>query len=146
MCFLAQYVWQYLLEWLMSQFVPLFHSCRGARDFSLSNRGQFSLLMPTLRNKDVSFSFAYYGCLNTGSPSSKYKHRRTSTLLHNIRNTLYKDLYGKKPIVFVTYENERISIKNSLPCIKCVLRHSSVVHGPIYGRFMGCTVNCFLSI
>ena len=35
----------------MSQFVPLFHSCRGARDFSLSNRGQFSLLMPTLRNK-----------------------------------------------------------------------------------------------
>ena len=30
---------------------------------------------------------------------------------------------GKKPIVSFTYENERISIKNSLPCIKCVLRH-----------------------
>ena len=48
---------------------------------------------------------------------------------------------GKEPIVSVTYENERISIKNSLPYIKCVLRLSCVVHGPIYGRFMGCTVN-----
>ena len=47
---------------------------------------------------------------------------------------------GKKPIVSVTYENERISIKNSLPYLKCVLRLSCVVHGPIYGRFMGCSV------
>ena len=44
---------------------------------------------------------------------------------------------GKKPIVSVTYENERISIKNSLPYLKCVLRLSWVVHGSIYGRFMG---------
>ena len=44
---------------------------------------------------------------------------------------------GKKPIVSVTYENEGISIKNSLPYLKCVLRLSRVVHGPIYGRFMG---------
>ena len=44
---------------------------------------------------------------------------------------------GKKPIVSVTYENERISIKNSLPYLKCVLRLSCVVHRPIYGRFMG---------
>ena len=44
---------------------------------------------------------------------------------------------GEKPIVSVTYENERISIKNSLPYLKCVLRLSCVVHGPIYGRFMG---------
>ena len=43
---------------------------------------------------------------------------------------------GKKPIVSVTYENERLSIKNSLPYLKCVLRLSCVVHGPIYGRFM----------
>ena len=43
---------------------------------------------------------------------------------------------GKKPIVSVTYENERMSIKNSLPYLKCVLRLSCVVHGPIYGRFM----------
>ena len=28
---------------------------------------------------------------------------------------------GKKPIVSVTYENERISIKNSSRCLKCVL-------------------------
>ena len=44
---------------------------------------------------------------------------------------------GKKRIVSVTYENERISIKNSLPYLKCVLRLSCVVHGPIYGRFVG---------
>ena len=42
---------------------------------------------------------------------------------------------GKKPIVSVTYENERISIKNTLPCIKCVLRLSCVVHGSIYGLY-----------
>ena len=52
----------------------------------------------------------------------------------------------KKPIVSVTDENERISIINSLPYISCVLRFSCVVHGPIYGRLMGCTVNGFLSI
>ena len=56
---------------------------------------------------------------------------------------------GKKPIISVTYENERISIKkkNSLPCIKCVLHLSCVVHGPMYGRFIGCTqVNGFPSL
>ena len=45
-----------------------------------------------------------------------------------------------QPIVSVTYENERISIKISLPYSKCVLRLSCVVHGPIYGRFKGCDV------
>ena len=44
---------------------------------------------------------------------------------------------GKKPIVSVTYENERISIKNSLPYLKGVLRLSCVVHGSIFGRFEG---------
>ena len=56
---------------------------------------------------------------------------------------------GKKPIISVTYENERISIKkkNSLPCIKCVLHLSCVVDGPMYGRFIGCTqVNGFPSL
>ena len=71
----------------------------------------------------------------TGSPSSKYEHRRTSALLRNIRNI--RICMGKKPIVSVTYENERISIKNSLPYLKCVLRLSCVVRGLIYGRFMG---------
>ena len=52
----------------------------------------------------------------------------------------------KHPIVSVTYENERISIKNSLPYTNCVLRLSCLVHGPIYDSFMGCTVNVFLSI
>ena len=40
---------------------------------------------------------------------------------------------GKKPIISVTYENETISMKNGLPYLKCVLRLSCVVHGPIYG-------------
>ena len=39
---------------------------------------------------------------------------------------------GKKHIVSVTYENEAISIKKNNLC---------VVHGPIYGRFMGFYVN-----
>ena len=52
----------------------------------------------------------------------------------------------KKPIVSITYENERISIKNSLPYIKYVFRLSCVVYGPIFGRLMGCTVNGVLSI
>ena len=44
---------------------------------------------------------------------------------------------GKKPIVSVTYyENERISIKNSLPYLKCELHLSCVVHGQIYGSVM----------
>ena len=53
---------------------------------------------------------------------------------------------GKKPIVSVTYENERISIKYSLPYLKCVVRLSCVVHGPIYGCFMVSFVNGFLSV
>ena len=72
------------------------------------------------------------------------KHRQASALLRNIQNI--RICMGKKPIVSVTYENERISIKNSLPYLKCVLRLSGVVHGPIYGRSMGFYVNGFLSI
>ena len=33
--------------------------------------------------------------------------------------------------------------KNSLPCIKCVLRLSWVVHGPIYGRFNTVSCSCW---
>ena len=36
--------------------------------------------------------------------------------------------------------------KKSLPYVRCVLHLSCVVHGPIYSRFMGCTVNGFLFI
>ena len=63
----------------------------------------------------------------TGSPSSKYEHRRASPLLRDIQN--FRICMGKKPIVSVTYENERISIQNSLSYLKCVLRLSCVVHG-----------------
>ena len=41
------------------------------------------------------------------------EHRHCCSLLPNIRNI--RICMGKKPIVSVTYENERISIKNSLP-------------------------------
>ena len=47
---------------------------------------------------------------------------------------------GMKPIFSVACENESISIKNSLPYLKCVLRLSCVVHGPMYDRFMGCNL------
>ena len=71
----------------------------------------------------VGFVYAY-NCVHvnaiTGSPSSKYKHRRALALLRNIQNI--RLCMGKKPIISVTYENERISIKNSLPYLKCVLR------------------------
>ena len=54
---------------------------------------------------------------NTGSPSSKYEHRRASALLRNIQNI--RICMGKKPIVSVAYENERISIKNSVTSLLC---------------------------
>ena len=78
---------------------------------------------------------------STGSPSSKYEYRRTSALLRNIRNIR---ICMRKTYRFCNrYENERISIKNSLPYLKCVLRLSRVVHGQIYGRFIGFYVNGF---
>ena len=41
---------------------------------------------------------------------------------------------GKKRIIFVTYENNRISMRKSLPYKKGVLHLSCVVHGPIQGH------------
>ena len=79
------------------------------------------------------FSCLKPGGFTIGSPSSKYEHRQTPALLRNIRKI--RICLGKKLIVSVTYENERILIKNSLPCLKCVLRLSCEVYGPIYGRF-----------
>ena len=56
----------------------------------------------------------------------------TSALLRNIRNI--RICMGKKHIVSVTYENERISKKkNSLPYMTHVLRFSCVFHVPFYG-------------
>ena len=96
----------------------------------------------TLIEKIYIFSHAYRGSIvtflgwrynsieTTGSLSSKYEHRRQTALLRNIRNT--RICMGKKPIVSVTH-------------LKCVLRLSCVVHGPIYASFMGFYVNRFLS-
>ena len=53
---------------------------------------------------------------------------------------------GKKTYRFPNLRKWRDFIKNSLPYLKCVLRLSCVVHGPIYGRFMGFYLNGFLII
>ena len=64
--------------------------------------------------------------VHTGSPSSKYEHRRALALLRNIKNI--RICMGKKPIVSLTYENERISIKKQLTLLKmCV---TSLLCGP----------------
>ena len=50
--------------------------------------------------------FSIFFSVNTGSPSSKYEHRRASALLRiNIQNI--RICMGNKPIVSVTYENEK---------------------------------------
>ena len=67
-----------------------------------------------------------------------------SALLRNIRNRGI--CLGKKPYRFCNLRKWKDFNKNSLPYIKWVLHLSCVVHGPIYDRFMGCTVNGFLSI
>ena len=59
---------------------------------------------------------------------SKYEYRRASELLRNIRNI--RIVWGKH-FISVTYENERIPIKNSLP-------YTNVYICPVWfmGRFM----------
>ena len=68
------------------------------------------------------------GGLTTGSRSSKYEHQQASVLLRNIQNIRICMGKNKKPIVSVTYENERISIKKQLTLLKmCV---TSLLCGP----------------
>ena len=55
-----------------------------------------------------------YSRYTADSPSSKFKHRRPLTLLHNIRN-IRICMKKKNPIVSVTYENERIHCYFCLP-------------------------------
>ena len=92
------------------------------RETSLSGdeRGETSAVR-RLRSKRC------WSLCTTGTPSSKFENRRASPLLRDVQN--FRICMGKKPIVSVTYENERISIQNSLPYLKCVLRLSCVVHG-----------------
>ena len=53
---------------------------------------------------------------------------------------------GKKPIVSVTYENERISIKQQKQLILLKICVTSLLCGPraIYGRFMDFYVNLYM--
>ena len=53
---------------------------------------------------------------------------------------------GKKAYRFCNLRKWKDLNKNSLPSLKCVLSLSCVVHGPIYGRFMGFYENGFLSV
>ena len=52
------------------------------------------------------------------------------------QHSTYKDLYGKKTCRFRNPRKWKdFTKKNCLPYLKCVLRLSCVVHGPIYGRY-----------
>ena len=72
-----------------------------------------ALCLVALTSATLSCSVQNESRITTGSPSSKYKHRRTLALLRN--NQSVRIGMAKKPIVSVTYENERITVKNSLP-------------------------------
>ena len=72
----------------------------------------------------------FCACHITGSPSSKYEHRRTSALLRNVRNIRF--CMGKKTYRFCNLRKWKDFNKKQLT-LKCVLRLSCVVHGPIYG-------------
>ena len=50
----------------------------------------------------------------------------------------YKDLYGKKTHRFCNLRKWKDFNKKCLPYLKCVLHLFCVVHGPNYGRFIGC--------
>ena len=74
----------------------------------------------------LAFAYLFFVRDTTGIPSSKYEHRRASALLRNIQNI--RICMGKRPIVSLTYENERISIKKLLTLLKiCV---TSLLCGP----------------
>ena len=84
--------------------------------------------------------------VTTGSPSSKYASASASNRHCCVTFEVEGFVWGKSPIVSVTYENERISIKTAYLTYNGPLHLSCVVPGPIYGRFTGCTVNGFLSM
>ena len=69
----------------------------------------------------------------TGSPSSKYEHRRALALLRNTQNI--RICMGKKPIVSVTYENERISIKKYINVYRektvYIKTHKTAINRPV---------------
>ena len=98
-----------------------------------------------LKTEEEPLAFSFHGHDQTKNrrtvnrwpvpPQIAQPRRQASALLRNIQNI--RICTGKKPIVSVTYENERISIKNSLPYMKCVIRLSCVVYGPIYRPFYG---------
>ena len=82
--------------------------------------------------------------MSTGSRSSKYERRRASALLRNIRS-VRKDLCGgKKPIVSVTYEHERILIKKTLTLHKmCV---STVTETVGFSPYKSLYLECYATM
>ena len=104
---------------------------------------RFSLPRPHYLNAWNRLSQNTYGKNNffitqtTGCPSSKYEHRETSALLRNIQNV--RICMGKKPIVSVTYENERTSIKKQLTlhelCVTSLLCGPWADLWPFYGLY-----------
>ena len=90
----------------------------------------------TTENEIFSLGFDRLCSQTAGLPSQvaqdcqdrNYEYRRASELLRNIRNV--RIVWGKH-FISVTYENERIPIKNSLP-------YTNVYICPVWfmGRFM----------
>ena len=66
---------------------------------------------------------------STGSPSSKYEHRHDCVTFEIQRK--YKDMNGEKPVVPVTYENEKIKKKTAYLTSLCGPR--SDLWAPFYG-------------
>ena len=96
--------------------------------------------------------FVYYHCCVDKKKSQashytshykKYEHGQALELMGNIWNI--KICMGEKTYRFCNLRKWMDYNKNSLPHIKCVLHLFCVVHRPIYDRFMGGTVNGFLS-
>ena len=76
-------------------------------DYSMNLGGNRRWVSPSFENSNKKryhahkFYFSLF-TLPTGSPSSKYEHRRASALLRNIQ--IIRICMGKKPIFSVTYE------------------------------------------
>ena len=83
---------------------------------------------------------------STDSPSSKYEHQRTSSLLRNIRNV--RIYMGKKPIVSVTDEYER-NMKKRLSllkmCVTSLLCSPRADLWPFYG-FLGKLFSLYIKV
>ena len=98
-------------------------------------------------SQKLSYVVSWYSW-TTGSSSSEFEHRRTSALLRNIRNI--RICMGKKTYRWCNLRKwkdfHKKKKKKQLSLHKMCVTSLLCAPGPIYGRFMDCTVNGFLSV